>query len=108
MSTRAVTSWSWSLVDGGGAVSGYSGAVNGSTATLQPVAAGTVTVRLTVVDDQGRSSSSDTAIVVGAAPVSGGGGGSSGGGAMSPGWLLGLLVASLALQRLGRRKVSAS
>ena len=106
-SSRAVTSWSWSLVDGGGAVSGYSGAVNGSTATLQPVAAGTVTVRLTVVDDQGRATSSDTAIAVGAAPASGGGG-SSGGGAMAPGWLLGLLVASVALQRLGRRAGSAT
>jgi serine protease len=54
---RPIVAWSWSLVSGGGVASGFSSATNASTASIQPTAGGTLTVRLTVTDDAGNSAS---------------------------------------------------
>ena len=99
---RRVTAYEWTLVSGGGAATGFSGATNAATATLQPTAAGTLTVRLTVTDDLGARSSLERSVSVAAAPTtvtptptptpSGGGGG-----AMSLAWLLLLAGAARAL-----------
>ena len=104
---RSIVGWEWLLVGGGGAVSGFSGAANAASASLLPTAAGTVQVRLTLIDDLGGRTSVDRSIVVAAAPVppvtppsSGGGGG-----AFSGVWLIGLALAvlCLALERRRRR-----
>jgi serine protease len=102
---RTVASWTWTLVDGGGAVSALSGSNQASTASLLPTAADTVTVRLTVVDDSGRSASAESIFTVAAAPVVTPGNGSSsggGGGLATPLWFAGLLAAAVALCRLRR------
>ncbi len=100
---RVVRTWAWSLVNGGGVVSGFSGATDAASASLQPTAAGTVVVRLNVTDDLGATSSADRSIAVAAAPVvppvtppaTGGGGG----GAASWAWLLALLAAVQSLRQ---------
>jgi len=113
-SGRSVASWAWSLVDGGGAVTAFTGATNASTATLTPTAAGTVKVMLTVTDDFGDVYTATQSITVATASSSGGssttsgsgsssGGGGGGGGAFSPLWLLGLMLAAVLL---GRRQPS--
>lgn len=99
----------WSLVNGGGIVSGFNGASDGVTASLTPSAAGSFTVRLTVTDNAGISASVEQVVSVAAAasppppatppatpPAAGGGGG---GGAFGWAWLLGLAAAALALRR---------
>ena len=103
---RSIVGWEWLLLSGGGAVSGFAGASNAASASLQPTAAGTVLVRLTLIDDLGGRSSADRSIVVGAAsvppvtpPSSGGGGG-----AFSGVWLIGLALAVLALALERRRR----
>ena len=111
-SGRTIASWAWSLTDGGGAVSGFTGSTSASTATLAPTAAGTMQVKLTVTDDLGDMYTATQSIAVSAAASSGGStttsgsstgsSGGGGGGAFSPLWLLGLLVASALLQRRQR------
>lgn len=106
---RSITTWNWAILNGGGVVSAFSGATNASTASLQPTAAGTVSIRLTVTDDLGRSSSTDTSIDVTAAPTTpgtgtGSGEGSSGGGVSSSAWLLGLVIASALLRTRRNRR----
>lgn len=97
-SDRTVVRWVWNLVDGGGVVAGFSSATDGATASLQPTAAGSVTVRVTAIDQLGEAHSLQTVVpVVAAAPSAGGGGSSSGGGWMSPVWLLALLAATALL-----------
>jgi serine protease len=107
-SGRSIVAWTWTLVDGGGIVTGFSSATNAASASLTPTAAGTFTVRLTVTDDLGLSASVDQAVTVSAAPAgtgttpapaSGGSGVGSGGGAMSAPWLLLLAGAVLGLRR---------
>jgi serine protease len=76
---RTLATYSWSLVDGGGIVTGFSSATNAETAMLTPSAVGRFTVRLTVTDDFGLSSSAETTVTVAtvvtpSAPPSGGGG----------------------------------
>jgi len=124
---RTVASYAWTLVSGGGAVTGFSSGTSSATATLAPTAAGTVSVQLTVTDDFGDSYSATQSIVVAAAASSSGGSGSGsgsgssgsgssssgssgsgstsssssgggGGGAFSPVWVLGLMLAALALR----------
>lgn len=108
---RSIAKVAWTLVDGGGAVTGFSGATDALTATLSPSAAGTIAVKLVLTDDQGLNYSQTSSITVAAAPavtpppVSSGGGG--GGGAMSAAWLAGLLLLSLALRRPSARRASA-
>ncbi len=109
---RTVVAWAWSVANGGGIASNFSGAVNGATASLTPSAAGSFTVRLTVTDDLGISASSELAVTVApgvvtptppAVPVppvvDAGGGGGGGGGATSWPWLLLLCGAVWALAR---------
>lgn len=110
---RSIKAYNWSLVNGGGIVSGFSSSTNASSATLlASTAAGSMTVRLTVTDDLNLVASTDTSITVVDVPAppvpapppppttlpSSGGGG-----AFSPAWLLGLLVATLGLALTRRR-----
>jgi serine protease len=106
---RSIVARRWSLVQGGGSVSAFSGVTDGETVSMTPGAAGAVTVQLALTDDRGLSTATDFSFTVAAAagqPSGGGGGGGSGGGggAMSWAWLLGLAFASLALLTTGRRK----
>lgn len=107
----AIDRWNWSLVSGGGIVTGFSSATNATSATLVPSAAGRFTVRLSVTDTSGGSDSADLEVVVAAAPASPpappstppappavGGSGSGGGGVGLP-WLLALAAATLLLRR---------
>lgn len=103
---RSAVGWNWTLLSGGGVVSAFTSATNAATATLQPTAAGTVTVRLTLTDDQGRTSTADTTLTVSAAttpttPSTGSSGG--GGGAVQPGWLFALAILAWLLARARRR-----
>jgi len=98
---RAVASFAWTLVDGGGIASGFTSATNADTATLAPSAAGAFTVRLTVTDDQGLSASAETAVAVAAAPAPPPPA-PSGGGAMGVVSLLALLAATARLCRKHR------
>jgi serine protease len=100
-------SYLWQLLDGGGAASAFSGATSGATAQLPTTGAGTVRVRLTVVDSSSASTAGELAIVVRSTGASGGGspgGGDSGGGGVTAGWMAGLLLAVLVL---GTGRVSA-
>ncbi|MDO8419355.1 MAG: S8 family serine peptidase [Rubrivivax sp.] len=100
-----IAGFAWTLLDGGGIVSGFGSATNAAVATLLPGAAGTFTVRLTVTDSLGGTSSVDRTVVVAAAPEvapppeSGGGGG-----LVSAPWVAGLVLAAVVLMRLPRRR----
>lgn len=116
-SGRSVASWGWSIVSGSDVVTAFSSVVNTSTATLVPTAAGSFTVRLTVINDLGKQATADATVTVAAVPVASSGtstetptstgttttttadssSGSSGGGAASPDMLLGLVAAAAAL-----------
>jgi len=99
---RTVGSWNWTLVSGGGAVSAFTGSVNGSSATLTPTAVGTFVVRLTVTDSAGASNMATVSVTVSEPPAQSGG--DKGGGAVSLVWLLLLALAVGALLRpRGRR-----
>jgi len=101
---RTLASFQWTITAGSN-LAAFVGATSGRTATLSTSAAGTVTVALTVTDDQGNTRSTSQSITIAAAPAvtppasSGGGGG----GAMQPGWLLGLALAIGVLAWHGRR-----
>ena len=95
-SGRSVAAWSWSVVSGDAS---FSGGTDASSATLLVPSAGSVTVRLTVTDDQGLQTTADRTLTVSAGTSSTSSGG---GGAWSPLWALGLLVAGLALPRRRR------
>jgi len=111
---RQVLAYAWEVVDGG-AVASISGSALGSSVQVNPLATGTVTLRLTAADSQGDTGSATVALNVVAAPVvvtpppssgsgnSGGSTSSGGGGALGGGWLLGLALAVLALGRAARR-----
>ena len=99
-------SYLWQLIDGGGAATGFSGATSGATAQLPTAGAGTVRVRLTVVDSASASTSGELSVVVRGTSSpgggsSGGGGsgadGGGGGGGVTAGWMAGLLLAVLVL-----------
>jgi serine protease len=105
---RQIASYAWTLVDGGGIASSFSGAANTRTVSLTPTAAGSLRVRLTVTDDQGGSVSVDQNVTVAAAPSPPPASppppaeSDSGGGAFSGGWLLLLASAVLGLRRTRR------
>ena len=61
---RSVISMQWSIVDGGGVVSTFSGGANTALATLTPSAAGRFSVRLTITDDHGLTASAETILSV--------------------------------------------
>lgn len=108
---RRIVGWTWTLVDGGGIVSALSGSTDSASVGLQATAAGSVIVRLTVVDDAGVASSAERALQVAAAPVvtppapvvtpaapaAPTPAASGGGGALSSAWLALLLLATGAL-----------
>lgn len=96
---RTVAGIAWSIVDGGGVVTGFASGANQATATFVPSGAGTVVVRATVTDDLGLTYSNTSTITVAGAsttpPASSGGGG----GAFGAGWLALLALAGYALRR---------
>lgn len=95
-----IASYTWTLVDGGGIATGFTGATNTDTATLTPSGAGTLRVRVTITDSLGGHASADITVTVAAAPSGGGSsGGGGGGGAMSGVWLVLLATAAWALRR---------
>ena len=98
---RSIAAYEWTLLDGGGIVSGFSSATNAATAALLPVAGGAFTVRLTITDDLGARGSVDRQVSVASAPAptptptpTG-----SGGGTMGWPWLAALAAAVFALRR---------
>ena len=102
-SGRTVASTAWTLVDGGGIASAFASGANTATATIQPRAAGSFTVRADLTDNLGLVYSQTATISVAAAPApAGGGSGGGGGGGSSAAWLAGLLIAALALRRSAR------
>lgn len=107
---RTITSYAWTIVDGGGIVSSITNPT-ARAATVVPSAAGTFTVRLTVTDSLQTTSSATMSILVATGPVvvtppastdTGGGGG---GGALSIAWLLALLASIALLQTADRRRL---
>ena len=105
----AITQYSWSIVDGGGIVTGFTSADNASTAAFTPTGAGSVTVQLVVSDGISTSTAVSTLVVAAASvPPDTGGGGSGGGGAASWAWVVGVALAAavLRLQQLRQFRVS--
>lgn len=106
--------YSWQLLDGGAAATGFSTATNADTATLPTTAAGTLRVRLSVTDSLGGTVSEDTTVVVRAVGSAGGGtggggttgGGGGGGGSVSGAWVAGVGLAAFVLGALRRRRSS--
>ena len=101
----SIASYSWSIVDGGGIVSAFSSGASSATATLTASAAGSFTVKLQVLDNQGLSYSNSFTVTVAAAPAvtptptPTPSTGSGGGGAFSAAWLALLGLAVWALRR---------
>jgi len=96
-SGRQVVGWQWAIASGQGLAT-LAGSTSGPTATLQGVAAGSVTVTLTVTDSAGAQDSRSTTISVQAAGGGNAGSQARGGGAMGALWLLGLGLAVVALR----------
>lgn len=96
-SGRQVVGWQWAISSGQGLAT-LAGSTSGPTATLQGLAAGSVTVTLTVTDSAGAQDSRSTTISVQAAGGGNAGSSARGGGAMGGLWLLGLALAVLALR----------
>ncbi len=109
-SGRSIAAYRWSIVQGGGIVSAFVGATDGTRATLTPSGAGSFTVGLALTDDLGDTTTTTQAVTVTAAAGGGGsggengggGGGGGGGGAFDPAWGLGLALAVIGLRRLRR------
>ncbi len=101
---RSIAGWQWSLVDAGSTGGAFSGSTAGPSATLQPAAAGTATVRLVITDDLGVAVATQLSIAVAAAPVAPPTPSGGGGGAMSWLWLLALSLATMALARPRSRR----
>jgi serine protease len=100
-----IVSYAWTLVSGGGVVTGFSTATNSDTVSLTPSAAGSFTLQLSVTDNAGQSQSVQRVVTVAAAPSpqpppapSGGGGGASSGA-----WVAGVALAALLLTAWRRR-----
>ncbi|HET7795252.1 MAG TPA: S8 family serine peptidase, partial [Rhizobacter sp.] len=106
ISPRTLSTYQWTLVDGGGIVTAL--APSGASATATPSGAGRFVVRLSVTDSTGAQSTTDRAIDVAGpppppAPIRAADGGG-GGGALGPVWLLLLLSAVVALRLQSRRR----
>ncbi|MEJ6003351.1 S8 family serine peptidase [Paucibacter soli] len=96
-SGRTVASSVWSIVDGGGIVSGFA-SQSGMSASVTPSAAGSFSVKLTLTDDLGFVYAGTLGVTVAPAPVVSSGGG----GAMQGAWLLALLACVPLLRRARR------
>lgn len=99
---RNLSSLAWSLVDGGGIVSG-SVAGCSTNCVVTPTGPGTFTVAVTVTDDGNPSTQSTVSRRVTVAAASSGGSGGGGGGALGLGYLGALLAAVIAARHLQRR-----
>jgi serine protease len=120
----SIASVEWTLIDGGGIVSGFGASgtdaqANTSTVTVTPSAAGQFSIRLTVTDSAGIEGISERTYTVASAPTpaptpspspssTGSSSGGGGGGAMSVDWLAALALATLALAVVRRRGSAAS
>lgn len=93
---------SWTLLEGGGVVTGFSGSTADASVTFTASGPGQVRVRLNAVDSLGGTSSAELGVVVGTPPPTGDDGG---GGALSVGWLALLALALAALRGPGRCSV---
>lgn len=107
---NTITSYQWTLVNGGGIVPGLA---NGATiatsvtATITPSAAGSFSVQLAVGDGAGNTALATQTVTVAAVPGTGGssgGGGGGGGGALSLPWLALLALAVFLLVRTPSRR----
>lgn len=108
---RSISSYAWSLVDGGGIVTGPSSGGSTATANYVPSGAGSFTARVLMTDDLGFTYAQQLTVNVAAASSNSSGSstsssGGGGGGAASAGWLLMVLVAALALPTLPRRRAA--
>ncbi len=92
--------YQWSVIAGNGLAT-LSGPTNAAQATLLTTGAGSVTVRLTVVDSRGNQATSSGVLTVTAPPSSSS---SSGGGALPFGWLLAWSIGVLALRAVSPRR----
>lgn len=96
----SITSYLWTLVDGGGIATTTGWNSTASSVSVTPSGAGAFQVRLTVQDNLGRTASVDQWVVV-ATPTTttshGGGGGGGGGGGSVDAWALVALCLCLAL-----------
>jgi serine protease len=101
---RNLSSLSWSLVDGGGIVSGGVAGCS-TTCVVTPSGPGTFTVAVTVTDDNNPPTQSTVSRRVTVAAASSGSGGG-GGGALGLGYLGALLAAVIAARHLQRRSRS--
>ena len=97
---RSVASATWTLVNGGGIVTGFASGTDSTMTTLVPTGAGTVVVQVVAVDNLGASYTAQGTINVAAVlpPVTTSSSGG-GGGAFSPIWLALLGLACVALRR---------
>ena len=105
-SGRSITSYQWTLVDGGGIVTPLTSAT-ASSISVTPSALGRFTVSLTITDDLSSTSTTVQTIDVVTPTVTttaqSSGGGSGGGGALEGSTLLGLLAALVGALALARR-----
>lgn len=95
-SGRTITGYQWAIVNGGGIVTSFLGATDGSSASIRPSAAGQFSVSLTITDSSGAQATSTSNIGVTAPALTSSSGG---GGALGAGWLLALLAACVVLRR---------
>lgn len=102
---RSLVAYQWELVNSSG-VAQFSGSSTGATAQLGLLAAGSLSVRLTVTDSLGQQASTTQSFTVDLATVTGSGG--SGGGATGTLGLVALALAMLALWRRPARAASSS
>ena len=86
---NTLVSYQWAIV-AGSTYANFVGATNAATATLAAMAAGDVTLKLTVTDSVGQQAMTTTVLTVVAPPPPPAD--DSGGGAMELGWLLGWLA----------------
>jgi len=98
-----ISSYNWTLFDGGGIVTGLSSST-GSTVTASASAAGTFQVQLTANDSLGQSDTTTLTITVASGNSGNNSSGGGGGGGALDGAMLGLFAASL-LGALARRRM---
>ena len=111
---RSIASYQWTILNPGSTGATITGANDGASVVVTPMAAGSFVIQLTVTDDTGATSTTTLSVAVSGTsmtsttpPAPSGGGG--GGGALDVGWLALLLaaVAALAATRPRRAALSA-
>jgi len=99
-STGGTLTYEWMVLNGATNVSLTN--ASSSTVTVTGVSAGTATLQLRVIDDNGMSSVATVPVTVTQSVVVTGSGGGGGGGAANPAWLIALAIAGLLLRSRGR------